>query len=272
MKNNPVIYIIVSIISVLATLIGKPAIEAKFRESQAPVLVKEIDKPDFSGLPNDLQKQITVLPIRYTLENKTGGTARNVTVFINSSASVTLPEVKFNAVSEPYNITQTNPNSLRIEVPAIRPAGTISFDLLAAPDSKVEFKELAAEGKIESKESFASQEKKFTIFTIGAIAGVLILWLSLLIVAIFAFVKIGARWRQMEGTDTGINRNQLIGLFIIATVYNMVVDSTGPFGAFLPLPHIYFTNLFYTFLLYLLITRYKLIEAILQNIAARNRA
>jgi len=41
----------------------------------------------------------------------------------------------------------------------------------------------------------------------------------------------------------------------------MVVNSLGPFGGFLPIPRIFFSDFTSAFILYLLVTRYKLVEA-----------
>ena len=78
--------LIITVVSVVVgsvlTLIGKPYIDQKIQERKVPVLVKEIYKPDVSGLPEEIQRQVTLLPVKYTLEHKVGGSAKNLTIFI----------------------------------------------------------------------------------------------------------------------------------------------------------------------------------------------
>ena len=55
-------------------------------------------------------------------------------------------------------------------------------------------------------------------------------------------------------------RRRLIVVIVVLIIYNVVLGSFGPLGGMVPAPRIPFRDLTAAFLLYLLITRYKLIE------------
>lgn len=269
---------IVAIISVvvgsLLTLFGQPFINEKIQEKRVPILVKEVYRPDISGLSAELQKQVTILPVKYTIEHKVGGTAKNLTISINSDSPIRSSELRFSERSEGYSLRQITEKSIKIDVPVIRPPdGIVTFELLTGVNNKLQFQELAEEGKILTTESFAAENKKSNLLAIAVIAVIIVLWGALVTILVTIFRRIGAHWRNMEiAAEKASNdiREPLVKLMIILIVYDLIVGSLGPVGGFLPVPRLSFTEMFYAFCLYLLITRYKLIEAVLQKNTEKN--
>jgi hypothetical protein len=269
MWGKLVVAIVSVVVGSLLTLLGQPFINEKIQEKRVPILVKEVYRPDISGLSAELQKRVTILPVKYTIENKVGGTAKNLTISINSDSPVRSSELRFGDRSEAYSLRQITENTIKIDVPLIRPGGIITFELLTGVNNNLRFQELAEEGKILTTESFAVENKKSNLPVIAVIAIVIVLWAALVTIVLTLFRRIGTRWRNMEiGDEKASNdiREPLVKLIIILIVYDLVVGSLGPISGFLPVPRLSFTEMFYAFCLYLLITRYKLIEAVLRKL------
>jgi hypothetical protein len=57
---------------------------------------------------------------------------------------------------------------------------------------------------------------------------------------------------------------------VVLFIYDVVVNSLGPLGGFLPIPRISFNDFTGAFILYLLVTRYKLVEAWLVSKTAKS--
>ena len=105
------------VVGSILTIIGQPYVEQKIQEQRASVLTKEIDKIDTAALPAELQKQITILPVRYALQHRTGGTAKNITIYLNSDIPITSSELRFDEKSEAYTLTQVNNKSIKVDLP-----------------------------------------------------------------------------------------------------------------------------------------------------------
>jgi len=260
------------IVGGLLTLIGKPYIDEKIQERKIPVLVKEIYRPDVSGLSEELQRQVTILPVKYTLEHKVGGSAKNLTIFINSDSAITPSEIRF-AKWEAYTCIQVDTNSIKIDIPTVRPGSVVTFELLAKINNTIQFQELVEVGKILSVASYKAQDKKSELLIKSGIVVIVLIWISFIVIVILVVLRVRIYWRDME---TGIHkkdgniREPLIKLIIIILLYNIIRSSLGPFGGILPLPFFSFSTFFYAFCLYLIITRYKLIEDVLIKILGRN--
>lgn len=269
--------LIISVVSVcvgtLLALFGKPYIEQKIQERKVPILLKKIYRTDITGLSEELQRKITVLPVKYTLEHKVGGSAKNLTIYMRSETSISPSELSFGEKFEDYITKQVDKNSIKIDIPTVRPGGIITFELLTGINNKIQFQELVEVGKIHSEESYKVQDKQFEYLIIVGIVLFVIIWGSVIIIIIYGVLKVRVYWRNMElspDRTSGNIRGPLITLMIIIILYNLIQNSLGAVSGFLPLPYISFGSLFYAFSLYLLITRYKLIEDVLKKIVGKD--
>jgi len=262
------------IVGSILTIIGQPYVEQKIQEQRASVLTKEIDKIDTSALPAELQKQITILPVRYALQHRTGGTAKNITIYLNSDIPITSSELRFDEKSEAYTLTQVNNKSIKVDLPAIRPGGIVTFDIITDINNKVNFQELIENGKILDKKSYDYQTNQVDYLKIIIVGLIILIWGTFLVIAVIMLQRVWFGWNKMElnseQTSNLIN-SRIIKLIMIILIYDVVVGSFGPLGGFLPLPRVSFSELFFMFSLYLLITRYKLIENVFIRIATDSK-
>ena len=154
MREKIIIALISIIGTAIITLIGTPYIEQKLQEKRVPVLVSGVYRPDISGLSATVQSQVTLLPVKYSLMHQTGGTAKNVTVFLESDSNITPEKFIFDKESEKFTYSQQDRNTIRIDIPSVRPGGFVSFEVLTEPHNEIRTREIAAEGKIFAPDAF----------------------------------------------------------------------------------------------------------------------
>jgi hypothetical protein len=272
MRQKLIITIVSAIVGSALTLVGKPYINKRIEERKVPILVKEVYIPDMSSLPLELKRQVTLLPVKYTLEHKAGGTAKNVSILVNSDSAITPSEIKFSKWFEDYTTKQIDKNSIRIDIPIVRAGSTVTFELLSQANSKIQFQELVEVGRILSVERYQAQLKKSDTAVKVGIVVIILIWILLIGIIIFFFQRVRTFWQGMdiEQNRTRENiRQALIKFIIIIMVYNIIRGSFGPISGFLPLPYFSFSSFFYAFCLYLIVTRYKLLEDVLKKIVQK---
>jgi hypothetical protein len=252
---------IVAIVSCMVTLVGNYVLQRVIQEKAKPVLVKDVYRTDLSGLPPDIQRQIPLIPIRYSLRHDSGATAKNVTILIKSDSILSISDLSFTSDSEDHQCGQVDPHTFKIHIPGIRPSGVVSFQLITAVANTINFSELAETGRIVAAADLQAQKKKTSVIEMGAIACGIVLWLALIIGVGVLIWRIGKWWQQKEDDVTPAEMKKKVILLITALfIYRVVTNSAGPFSAWLPVPRISFSELIDAFLLYLLLTRYKVVE------------
>ena len=229
-------------------------------------------RTDLSGLPSDILRQLPLIPLNYTIKHSVGLAAENVTILIRGDSPLNIANVKFSPDSESCQSTMTDPSTIKINVPTIRPGGLLSFQLIAPASSKITFSELASNAKIVNSKDLEDQTKKSTTRIQMCIIGLgVVVWLGLVIVVGAVLWQIGKWWEKVDGGNAPPEfKHRLITAIIILFIYSMVVNSLGPFGGFLPIPRIFFSDFTSAFILYLLVTRYKLVEAWLVSKTAKS--
>jgi len=256
--------IIIVVMSAVLALGGNYAFQIILREQAKPVLLKDVYRPDLSNLPQQIQQQVPLVPIKYSLKHNGGNVAKNLTIWIKSDSNLAIVELRFTPDSEVYQCTQSDPRSIKVDVPKIRPNGFVSFDMMTSVNNQVNFTELSEDAEVLTLKEFEARMQKTSITQVISIVGIIagiVLWVLLIYIACIVLWRTGKWWQDME---SGISRPELkkrLIVFIVALLmYNVAVSSLGPVSGFLPVPRLSFESLFYAFLLYLLITRYKLLD------------
>lgn len=255
--------LILIIVTALVTLIGQFELHQLLQQKQQPVLVKDVLRTDLSGLPPEILRQLPLIPLNYTLKHSVGLAAENVTILIRGDTPLSIANIKFSPDSETCQSTMTDASTIRVNVPTIRPGGLLNFQLIASASTKITFSELSSNARVINAKDLENQTKKSTTRIQMCIIGLgVAVWLGLVIALGFVLWQIGKWWEKVEtGSPMPELKHRLITAMIILFIYSMVVNSLGPFGGFLPIPRIYFSDFTSAFILYLLVTRYKLVEA-----------
>jgi hypothetical protein len=255
--------LILILVTVVLTLIGQFELQQILQKQVKPVLSRNILRTDLSGLPPDILKQLPLIPLNYTLKHSVGLSALNVTVLIRSDVPLSSGNIKFSPDSEAAQVTLADPDTIRINAPTIRPGGLLNFQLIAPATSRITFSELSENANIIGEKELQDQAQKSISRTQMAIVvlGVAV-WLALVIMVGYLLWQIGKWWEKLEnGNAMPELKHRLIVAIIVLFIYDTVVTSLGPLGGFLPIPRIFFSDFASAFLLYLLVTRYKLVEA-----------
>ena len=255
--------IILIVITALVTLIGQFELNQILQKQLKPVLVKTVLRTDLSGLPPDILKQLPLIPLNYTLRHNVGLSAQNVTVMIRSDMPIGPANIKFTSDSEAAQGILVDANTIKINALSIRPGGLLSFQLIAPASGKITFTELSENAKIIGEKELQDQaQKSISRIQIADIALTVAIWLGLVIAIGYVLWQIGKWWEKLDnGNSMPELKHRLITAIIILFIYDMVVNSLGPLGGFLPIPRLFFSDFTAAFILYLLITKYKLIEA-----------
>ena len=253
--------IILATVTCLLTLLGNYWLTYFVQEKAKPVLVKDIYLTDLSGLPPELQKQIPLVPIKYSLQHKSGAVAQNLTVLIKSDLLLSISDLKFSVESEDHQFGMVDSQTFKINIPAIRPNGQVSFQIIVPASSKITFTELAQNAQIVFAKDLESQKQKNSIYETCMIVAAILLWVAFIVWVSFLVWRIGKWWRDKEGAATPDEvKNKVVYLIAILFIYQVATGSLGPFSGFLPVPHIPFSDIISAFILYFLVTRHKLIE------------
>jgi hypothetical protein len=250
---------VVALLTIIGTLLAQQFLLSK----EKPNLKREIIRTDLSGLSPDVKKQIALVPINYSLQNTSRSAAQNVSVFVKSDSLLTIADLKFTQESEDHQISMPDPHELKVNAPSIRPNGILSFQILTTANNNMNFSELADNANIiTSKGAVAGQNGNTTLLAWGVVGFVVLIWLPIISILIYLFWQVGKIWRNLETSVTPPEiRNKLIILLVALYIYDdLVIGSTSILQAWLPLPRIRFGELISVFLLYLIITRYRLIE------------
>ena len=146
MREKLIVAVVSALVGSLITLGGMWGIRSM--ERNVPVLEKDVYRFDISRLSPEFQRRVTALPVKYTLRHKAGGTAKNVTIFLNSNSAVTPSELIFDKWCEYYKSVQVDSNSIRIDIPSVRPSGIVMFEILTEAKNEIQFRERVEEGRI----------------------------------------------------------------------------------------------------------------------------
>ena len=248
----------------LFTLIIGYAIQQIALTKARPVLKKEVIKTDLTGLTPDIKRQITLVPINYSLQNNSRAPAQNVTIFIKSDSILSIADLKFAQDSEDHQFGTPDVHEFKVNVPIIRPGGFVSFQIITAANNNITFSERSDNALFETQKgaSLDAQAEKNVLVEWGVGAFILLVWLPILSMLIYVFWRAGKTWQEIEASTSQPEfRNRLIIFIIALYIYDdLILASFGPIGMWLPLPRINFAELVYAFIFYLLVTRYKLVE------------
>jgi hypothetical protein len=254
--------LIVAIATCVLTLVGEYVLQQVIQQKARPILTKEVYRTDLSGLPKEVQDKIPLVPIKYSLRHAAGGTVQNITVLIKTDAPLSISDVKFASESEDHDFGLIDQHTFKVRVPAIRPGGGVSFQLITPVANQITFSELADNAQILTSAELEAKNSKRSIYEIGIITAATVLWLALIAWVITIIWQIGKWWQDKEPrANENELRKKVITLIVAVLIYGVATGSLGPIGAWLPVPHFSFGDLLDGFVLYLLITRYRLIEA-----------
>jgi len=251
-------------IAVIGAVIGQLiplAANAWIKTKVKPVLVREAPNWNPSTLPLAVQKQITYVPVNYTLRHNSGLAADHVTVFVKSDLPISPADVTFTSDSEVHQLTASDPHTLRIDIPEIRPSCLVSCQIIATNTAHLEFAEVGAYADFVDAKDLPNQAKKSATKEILIVSGVAAFWLAGLVFAIYVFVRVGRYWKETDAQAQLYNRRLLIGFIIGLIIYNLVLGSLGPIGMWIPLPRFSIEEVTSAFILFLIVTRYQLVEA-----------
>jgi len=254
--------LLVPVLVAVLTLAGNYGIQQLIQAKGRAVLSKDVNRTDLSSLPPDVQKQISFISVNYSLQHRAGGPAQKVTILIKNDALVQIADLKFSTDSEDHQVSLVDPHTVRVDVPTIRPGGFVNFQLLTTPANQIKFSELSDNAQIVPLKGVEAEQHKNTLIEYCVITAAVIAWVALLSSIIVMIWRTKKTWQEMEGstTESGL-RKGLILLIVILFIYNTVLSSFSLFGAWLPVPRISFTDLTSAFIFYLVVTRYKLVEA-----------
>jgi hypothetical protein len=250
---------IVAVFSIVGTLLSQQFLLAKAK----PSLKREIVRTDLSGLSPEVKKQIGLVPINYSVQNISRSTAQNVSIFAKSDSALAIADLKFSQESEDHQISAPDPRELKITAASIRPNGVVSFQILTSASNTINFSELSDNADIITSKAEAEKQtgnKSFLAWGIGTFF--VLIYLPVVSGLIYLFWQIGKSWRNLETSTTPAEiRTKLIVVLVALYIYNdLIIGSTAVLQAWLPLPRINFEELTSMFILYLVATRYKLVE------------
>jgi len=248
----------------LFSIVGTCLVQQWILTKAQPVLKKDIIQTDLSGLSPEVRKQITLLPINYFLQNNSHAPAQHVTITIKSDNLISASDLKFSQDSEDHQLIYADPHEFKVNIPTIRPGGTVGFQIIAPPNINITFSELSDNALFETQKGalLHAEKEQTSRMVLAIIAVVVLVWLPVLSVLIYVFVKVGRAWKETDtATEHPDFRKQLIVLIVGLYIYDdLIIGSLGMLGPWLPLPRIRFGELISAFVLYLIVTRYKLIE------------
>src|SRR3989304_1088825 len=107
-------------------------------------------------------------------------------------------ELRFDEKSEAYTLTQVNNKSIKVDLPAIRPGGIVTFDIITDINNKVNFQELIEDGKILDKKSYDSQANQVDYLKIIAVGLIILIWGTFLVIAVMLLQRVWSGWNTME--------------------------------------------------------------------------
>ena len=253
--------IIVAVVTCLLTLVGNFALQRFIQEKAKPLLVKDVYRTDLSGLPKEVQQQIPLVPIKYSLQHKSGAAAHNVTILIKNDGLLSMTDLKFSPESEDHQFSVVDPHTFKIDIPTIRPNGLVSFQIIVPVTSQITITELAESGQFVTAKELETQKQKTSIYEIAMVVSGVALWLAFVSWIGVLIWKVGKWWRDNGTAATPDElKSRMIFLITVLFIYEIATGSLGPLSAFLPVPHISFSEIIDAFILYFLVTRYKLIE------------
>ncbi len=254
--------IILLVLGSVLSLGGKFLIDKAIESRTLPVIVKDLYQPDLSSFPPELRQQVYAVPVKYSLQHKGGAAAKNVAILVRSSTALPSSELKFSSDSEPHQAVQTDPNTIRVEIPTLRPSASVSFQMATTVSNTVSITEISDEANFLTTAQFTQKAlssdelTKVALISLGAVV-----WVAVLGTMVLVLLNLKKWWLEIE-TD-GVSekmRNRILGIIVGLMIYNTVMSAFGVFGGFLPLPRIPFDGILYGFLLFILFTRYKAID------------
>jgi hypothetical protein len=267
MKKKILIIIFTAVIGGIITMIGNYELQQIYQKTAKPILLKSVVRTDLTGLPPEVQARIPLVPITYNLQHQGAGLpALEVTISIRGEQPLSIADLQFSPDSEAHEVVTADPHTIKVNVPEIRPDGLVHFQLMTSPASRIEFSELSDNAKIIDSKDASQNGPSATVIKILITVIVVGLWGGIIGSACTLLWKMGNWWYKMDTGEAQPNlKRRLITVLVLILIYNMVVWSLGPLSAWLPLPHISTEDFAGAFLLYLLITRYKLLERWIQS-------
>lgn len=260
-----------AVVTCLLTLVGNFALQRFIQEKAKPLLAKDVFRTDLSGLPQEIQRQIPLIPIKYSLQHKSGAAAQNVTIIVKGDGPLSVADLKFSPESEDHQVGVVDQYSFKINIPTIRPSGLVSFQIIVPVANQISFTELVENGQIVFAKDLEAQKQKTSFYEIAMVVSGVALWLAFISWIGVLIWQVGKWWRD-KGTTASPDelKSRMVFLITVLFIYEIATDSLGPFSAFLPVPHISFSEIIDAFILYFLVTRYKLIEEWLSSKGKNN--
>jgi hypothetical protein len=248
------------------TLVGQYFISKKLQERAKPILVKDVYSPDLSTLPAEIQKQVPLIPVRYSLRHYSGGTAHNISILVKGTAAIPSTSIHFSDDSEGYSLAQTATNLVTINVAQIRHNGYVNFDFMKSVTNDVAFSERSEDAVILTPGAAEQQKQRNVLYINLAIGACVVIWVTVVSLAVAFIWRLKRWWLEFEGDAPDAIFRKRIMLFVIVIIsYNVLVASLGLLAGFLPIPRISTDEIFGGVILYLLLTRYKLIVKWLES-------
>ncbi|MBT3133672.1 hypothetical protein KL866_00785 [Alteromonas sp. ALT199] len=264
-KHGIIVALIGAIFGALVTIVGQPYVNQVFEEAKTPRLVKEYHQTNVRGLPDNVRKQITLITSRYNIRHVGGGPAEEITVSIHSDKDISASSIVIDPSSETATVKDVNGKFKKIEIPAIRPKGQVSFEITHSPSNQIQLEEISKSGEIVDSEFAARSSRNgwWEYFIVGLILTVI---LGILIV-IYISLKKGADY--LVGMESGTSDNidaekktKIASILVLVITYNFI--SYFGLGG-LSLPRIPIQDAFYALLMYVIVTNYKRILIIIEK-------
>ncbi len=263
-----IIALVGAIFGALVTIVGQPYVNELFEEAKTPKIIRDYHKPSIEGLPSNVKNQISLITTRYSLKHTGGGSAEQITVTINSSRKLPVQNIVIDPKSEKSSINQVNEKIIKIEIPAIRPDGSLSFEVTHSPDNKIQIDEIAKTGAINSSfvnRSFGMEWWQYVLIALFAIAWIGLVWLAYLALRKGADYLVSLE-SSGGSNNTEVSNSKIASIVVGVLAFNFI--SMLDLGI-IDLPYIPIRDIFYAFLFYILVTNYKAIKLFFSKVSSK---
>ncbi len=266
-RNGIIVALIGAIFGALVTIVGQPYMNQIFEEAKTPKLLKEYRQTNISSLPDAVRKQITLVTSRYTIRHVDGGTAERITISIDSDEGISASSIVIDPSSETATFREINENFKKIEIPAIRPKGQMSFEITHSPNNQIRVEEILKAGEIVDSE-FEVMTSHNNKWWMNLFIGLLLTGIVSILTAVYFSLKKGANYIVIIEGTSGENisyetRSKIASVFSLAITYNFI----SYFGFInLSLPRIPIQDAFYALLIYVIIINYKKILTAIEKV------
>jgi hypothetical protein len=260
-KKEIIIAVVAIIFGSALTILGQPIFNRYFENTQTPILETDIHVPDINSYPSEIKSQISIVPIVYNLTHYSGGTAKGITILLDSVDPIEKSQLIFDSLSEPYTIDFIS-TTVKIDIQTVRPEGFIAFQVFVDPGNKIKWSHLIEEGKIIEEGSSPSDTNTMTLIMI-LVAVVIVI----LVVVIFARYWVKTIVDAADATNVTIGRAELISfiesneVFLIQIIigifaYNFLASAI-PTLLFIRLPTVSFEQIFYALFMIFFVINFR---------------